>query len=258
MHRWAPSRSLEILFQRLLTTFGWGMVVASTLQVVFRVLAPPSPQRVTLIVSAAVATPIWLALTLSLRARKPSSETSDAFGLGAMVLVTVQLTVVTWFLRDPMRIATYFTPMAVAGVFVRRTPIYYFTLALIVAGMGLAWGFAPLPPGSALWLGTQVVITFAVSLLLHQLVRQLLERTGRLLRRLVEARRTVAELRSLIPICAACKSVRNDKGFWETVETYVERQTKSTLTHGLCPVCLATARAELQAMKAERGPQPPV
>ncbi len=252
MHRWVPSRSLEILFQRLLTYFGWGMAGASGLQLLFRWLATPSPQREPLLWSAGVATPFWVFITLLYRSRRPSKATSDAFGLGAMVFVTLQLTAVTWFVRDPLRIAAYFTPLAVAGVFVRRASIYALCIALVLGCTTLAWRLAPPPPGSSLWLGTQLFLTLAVGLLLHQLVRQLLDRVGRLLARLVEARRAVAELRGLIPICAACKSVRNDKGFWETVETYVERQTHTTFTHGLCPSCLAQARAELHGMNQAR------
>jgi PAS domain S-box-containing protein len=46
------------------------------------------------------------------------------------------------------------------------------------------------------------------------------------------------ELRELIPICAHCKKVRDDEGFWERVESYVSRVTHRQLTHGLCPECL--------------------
>jgi len=253
MSRWAPSRSLEILFQRLLTLFGWGMAFTSLVQLVLRVMAPPSPQRVALIWSAGVATPFWTLLTFVYRTRRPSREVSDAFGFAAMLFVSLQLTLVTWFVRDPLRIAAYFTPLAVAGVFVRRTSVYALCLGLVFGSTCLAWSMAPPPPSSALWLGTQLLLTLAVGLLLHEFVRQLMDRTGRLLRRLVEARRAVAELRGLIPICAACKSVRNDKGFWETVETYMARQTHTTFTHGLCPSCLAEARAQFQRELQARG-----
>lgn len=256
MSRWAPSRSLEILFQRLLTLFGWGMAVTSLIQLVLRVMAPPSIQREALIWSAGVATPFWALLTLAYRKRRPSRETSDAFGFAAMVFVSLQLTLVTWFVRDPLRIAAYFTPLAVTGVFVRRTSIYAMCLGVVFGSTCLAWSLAPPPPSSALWLGTQLLLTVAVGLLLHEFVRQLMDRAGRLLRRLMEARRAVAELRGLIPICAACKSVRNDKGFWETVETYVERQTHTTFTHGLCPNCLAEARAQLHRELEARGTDP--
>lgn len=49
--------------------------------------------------------------------------------------------------------------------------------------------------------------------------------------------RELRELRELIPICARCKKVRDDHGFWERVETYVERVTHRHFTHGLCQEC---------------------
>ena len=50
--------------------------------------------------------------------------------------------------------------------------------------------------------------------------------------------RELGELRELIPICARCKNVRDDDGFWERVETYVSRLTHRGFTHGLCQQCL--------------------
>jgi PAS domain S-box-containing protein len=52
--------------------------------------------------------------------------------------------------------------------------------------------------------------------------------------------RELTELRALIPICARCKNVRDDDGFWERVETYVSRVTQRNFTHGLCQDCVAT------------------
>ncbi len=56
-----------------------------------------------------------------------------------------------------------------------------------------------------------------------------------------ELRRTMGEVRTLqelVPICANCKSVRDDKGYWERVENYLSRVSDARLTHGLCPECM--------------------
>ena len=47
----------------------------------------------------------------------------------------------------------------------------------------------------------------------------------------------VKTLSGLIPICAWCKSVRSDKGYWQTVEQYVHTKTSATFSHGICPEC---------------------
>lgn len=47
----------------------------------------------------------------------------------------------------------------------------------------------------------------------------------------------VKELQGLIPICANCKSVRDDNGYWSTVESYVSDHSKATFSHSVCPKC---------------------
>lgn len=47
----------------------------------------------------------------------------------------------------------------------------------------------------------------------------------------------VKYLSGLIPICAACKKIRNDKGEWETVEHYVTGHSDAKFSHGVCPDC---------------------
>ncbi len=49
---------------------------------------------------------------------------------------------------------------------------------------------------------------------------------------------TVKTLRGLIPICASCKKIRDDKGFWHQVEVYVKDHSEADFTHGICPDCL--------------------
>jgi hypothetical protein len=59
-----------------------------------------------------------------------------------------------------------------------------------------------------------------------------------------ELQRTLAKVKTLsgfIPICAWCKSIRSDKGYWESVEQYVHNHTDATLSHGICPICAEKA-----------------
>lgn len=58
-------------------------------------------------------------------------------------------------------------------------------------------------------------------------------------KRMEAAVREVSTLQGLIPICAGCKKIRNDKGYWERVESYISQRSKAQFTHGLCEACVA-------------------
>ena len=47
----------------------------------------------------------------------------------------------------------------------------------------------------------------------------------------------VNQLQALIPICSYCKSVRDDRNFWQQVESYISSRTGSQFSHGVCPDC---------------------
>jgi len=48
----------------------------------------------------------------------------------------------------------------------------------------------------------------------------------------------VKALKGLLPICASCKKIRDDKGYWEGVESYIKKHTDVEFSHGLCPECI--------------------
>ena len=48
----------------------------------------------------------------------------------------------------------------------------------------------------------------------------------------------IKTLRGIVPICAGCKKIRDDKGYWEQVESYVTKHSHAQFSHGLCPECL--------------------
>jgi PAS domain S-box-containing protein len=47
----------------------------------------------------------------------------------------------------------------------------------------------------------------------------------------------VKMLSGLLPICANCKKIRDDQGYWKQVETYISSHSEATFTHGICPDC---------------------
>ncbi|MRR38004.1 PAS domain S-box protein [bacterium] len=54
---------------------------------------------------------------------------------------------------------------------------------------------------------------------------------------LQEALDKIKTLSGLIPICAGCKKIRDDKGFWSQIEEYLEKHSDASFSHGLCPEC---------------------
>lgn len=49
----------------------------------------------------------------------------------------------------------------------------------------------------------------------------------------------VKKLSGLLPICASCKKIRDDAGYWHEVEAYVQDHSEVEFSHGLCPDCIA-------------------
>ena len=76
-------------------------------------------------------------------------------------------------------------------------------------------------------------------------LRDVTERTrfeadrAELIEELKAALATVRQLSGLLPICANCKSIRNDSGYWATVEQYLSEHTEAQFSHGICPKCCA-------------------
>jgi CheY-like chemotaxis protein len=54
---------------------------------------------------------------------------------------------------------------------------------------------------------------------------------------LQEALARVKTLRGLLPICASCKKIRDDQGYWQQVEVYLRQHSEAQFSHGICPDC---------------------
>jgi len=70
-------------------------------------------------------------------------------------------------------------------------------------------------------------------------VWQLLKRERKLGERIQEAMADIKTLSGLIPICSNCKKIRDDKGYWENLEKYIQSHSEAQFSHGICPDCAA-------------------
>lgn len=58
-----------------------------------------------------------------------------------------------------------------------------------------------------------------------------------LIAKLKQALKEVKTLSGLLPICAGCKKIRDDQGYWNQIEVYLRDRTDAQFSHGLCPDC---------------------
>lgn len=61
---------------------------------------------------------------------------------------------------------------------------------------------------------------------------------GRLIAELQKALAEIKKLSGLVPICANCKKIRDDKGYWNQIESYIEKYSEAQFSHGVCPDCV--------------------
>lgn len=74
--------------------------------------------------------------------------------------------------------------------------------------------------------------------------------------RVGELEATLAEiktLKGLIPMCASCKKIRDDQGFWQQVEGYLMQHSQAEFSHGLCPECMEKHYPEYFEIMRKKG-----
>ncbi|MDH3253273.1 MAG: hypothetical protein OEM41_10810, partial [Ignavibacteria bacterium] len=93
--------------------------------------------------------------------------------------------------------------------------------------MALVWN-------SSMRAGSLLVVTYVV----HRL-RVNLDRARTLNSMLETSLDQVSQLKGLLPICAWCHDVRNDEGYWESVDSFLQSHSHLEFSHGICPNCAA-------------------
>lgn len=63
---------------------------------------------------------------------------------------------------------------------------------------------------------------------------------------LEEALADVKTLSGLLPICAHCKKIRDDQGYWGQIEEYIQEHSNAQFSHGICPACIDQLYPELK------------
>ncbi len=96
-----------------------------------------------------------------------------------------------------------------------------------------------------------ILFTFALAAMVEFQRQRYLRHIEESNKKLKEALENVQTLSGLLPMCAWCKKIRNDKGYWDQIETYVSKH--ATVSHGICPECAAKQTQAWKRQEAGEG-----
>ncbi len=151
---------------------------------------------------------------------------------------------------------------------------YVFPVAWATWAGGLRWGLiagcaastawaignyatAPVYDRVALrmWTVGNDLLTYGFMVWLVDRFKKVLEGQRAATRALADALDQVETLEEMFPVCAWCRRVRDDRGYWSRIEDYLARRRGTLVSHGICPECSAKAKAELTRPRSgEAGP----
>jgi PAS domain S-box-containing protein len=94
--------------------------------------------------------------------------------------------------------------------------------------------------------GKQAVIALITNINKLKLMEKERER---MIEELKKALATVKTLSGLLPICASCKKIRDDKGYWNQIESYISDHSEAEFSHAICPECSEKLYPELYKKK---------
>ena len=132
----------------------------------------------------------------------------------------------------------------------------YVNIPLFGAGKLRGWAGLDSVSNPMTWEDTDVAIMRMVGELVINAVWRAYQDRERdeLLSKLQGALREIKTLKGLVPICAMCKKIRDDEGFWHQVEEYIKERSDAEFTHGYCPECLEKNFPDVDFRVSERTP----
>jgi hypothetical protein len=141
----------------------------------------------------------------------------------------------------------YFIPVAVVAWTLGRTPGLA-TAAAAAACWMLVDGLSHqtyLSVFYLLWNAGIRLVSFVFVAFSVTTIRRMLEQERALAHELQAALDEVKVLKGLLPICAACKKIRNKEGRWEQLEAYLATRSEVEFTHSICPACARALYPEI-------------
>lgn len=132
----------------------------------------------------------------------------------------------------------YLVPISYATWYVGKIYSVAFSIAAVMTMLnpGMASGTNNDVP-AIIWNMAIYFAFFVIVILLLSKLRSTMQQLAGFITKMQNALNAVQELSGILPICANCKKIRDDEGYWHDVDVYISRHTKAEFTHGICAEC---------------------
>jgi hypothetical protein len=158
----------------------------------------------------------------------------------AAIALSVMLGVIDWASGYELQFFVfYFIPVGVAAWSCSPIRTYFIDVLCSLTWSAADWlGGQPYShTGYLIWnTGIRLVAFIVLGYAILQ-IKILLVKERKVSADLQKALSEVKTLSGLLPICAGCKKIRNDKGYWQQIEEYIEKHSDAHFTHGYCQHC---------------------
>lgn len=133
-----------------------------------------------------------------------------------------------------------------AGLFLLDSLLYFVLAGLALTGPRLE-GFYAFNTASLIGVLEPILMSVCLGFgFLSLLNQQVIAEKEKLIDDLEAALGKVKTLSGLLPICASCKKIRDDHGYWHQVESYLSHHSEAMFSHGICPECIEQLYPELR------------
>jgi hypothetical protein len=130
---------------------------------------------------------------------------------------------------------------AAFGYFVLHPLVHVISLAHFFGEQGVATDFfsdipSAFSPSMLPWSIAFMILSALIGVSWGK-IKQADEEKSKIIKELQKALDKVKTLSGMLPICASCKKIRDDKGYWNKIEAYIEKHSEAEFSHGICPEC---------------------
>jgi hypothetical protein len=102
-----------------------------------------------------------------------------------------------------------------------------------------------------IWHTTRLIAYFVALLSIFAIYKNIEKQKENIFNELEDALKNIKVLKGFLPICASCKNIRDDKGYWRQIESYIRDHSEAEFSHGICPECAEKLYPDLKSGRSE-------